>query len=196
MSIVIARLVAPEAYGVFAVALTVWTVLSALSEFGLGADLVRARDPERRAPTVATLGAVIGLVAALGMAAGSGAIAAAFRSPESDRRPARDVARARPVRPDHRARGVAAACLPAAALFAVNGAGLLVSATTIVSLDPRRRRASRPRVGPGRQPGRGAPRAPRRVPMAAAIRVRRRASPASRWPSPRRSPWPTSSRGC
>ena len=66
MSIVVARLVAPEAYGVFAVALTVWTVLSALSEFGLGADLVRARDPERRAPTVATLGVLIGCVAAAG----------------------------------------------------------------------------------------------------------------------------------
>ncbi|QSR32554.1 hypothetical protein CFI00_19065 [Nocardioides sp. S5] len=134
LSIVIARLVAPEAYGVFAVSLTVWTVLSALSEFGLGADLVRARDPERRAPTVATLGGVIGLVAALAMAFGASPIAAAFRSPESD-----EVLVVMALAPAlFGLTIVPAALLQRAyrqrALFAVNGAGLLVSATTIIAL--------------------------------------------------------------
>lgn len=134
MSIVIARLVAPEAYGVFAVALTVWTVLSALSEFGLGADLVRARDPERRAPTVATLGALIGFVAALGMAIGSSAIAAAFRSPDSA-----TVLLVMSLAPALFGLTIVPAALlqrsyRQRALFAVNGAGLIVSATTIVSL--------------------------------------------------------------
>ena len=39
-----ARLIAPEQFGVFAVALTIWTILGTLAEFGLGTDLVRARD--------------------------------------------------------------------------------------------------------------------------------------------------------
>src|SRR5690606_30327506 len=56
VSLIMARLIAPEEFGVFAVALTVWSVLSTLAEFGLGSDLVRARDPQRRIPTVATLG--------------------------------------------------------------------------------------------------------------------------------------------
>lgn len=53
--IVLARLLAPEDFGVFAVALTVQAVLVTLADLGLSADLVRADDPDRRAPTVATL---------------------------------------------------------------------------------------------------------------------------------------------
>ena len=134
MSVVIARLVAPEAYGVFAVALTVWIVLSALSEFGLGADLVRARDPERRAPTVATLGAVIGVSAAIAVALAAPAIAAAFRSPEStgvllimSLVPALfglTIVPAAMLQRSYRQR----------ALFVVNGVGLVVSASTILAL--------------------------------------------------------------
>ena len=55
VSMLMARLIAPEQFGVFAVALTVWTILGALAEFGLGSDLVRADDLERRAPTVGSL---------------------------------------------------------------------------------------------------------------------------------------------
>ena len=43
-----ARLIAPSEFGVFAVALTVWAILETLAEFGLGSDLVRAEDLERR----------------------------------------------------------------------------------------------------------------------------------------------------
>ena len=129
-----ARLVAPEAFGVFAVALTVWTVLGALAEFGLGADLVRARDLERRAPTVATLGAVVtrrGSRRRWPLAAG--AIAAAFRSPESaERAPVMSLAPAL-----FGLTVVPAALLQRAyrqrALFAVNGGDWSCSATMIVS---------------------------------------------------------------
>lgn len=134
LSMVVARLIAPEAFGVFAVALTVWTILGALSEFGLGSDLVRAADPERRAPTVATLGVVIGAGAAVTMALSAPLLAQAFRSPESA--------------PVVAVMAVALALfgftiVPAAhlqrgyrqrTLFLVNGTGLLVSAVTIVTL--------------------------------------------------------------
>ncbi|MET0739061.1 MAG: oligosaccharide flippase family protein, partial [Acidimicrobiales bacterium] len=134
LSMVVARLIAPEAFGVFAVALTVWTILGALSEFGLGSDLVRAADPERRAPTVATMGMVLGVGAAVTMALAAPALASAFRSPESA--------------PVVQVMALALALfgltiVPAAALqrayrqrtlFVVNGTGLLVSAATIVTL--------------------------------------------------------------
>lgn len=134
VSIVVARLVAPETYGVFAVALTVWMLLSALTEFGLGADLVRAQDPDRRAPTVATLGAGIGLLAAVAMALASDDIAAAFDSPGST-----DALLVMSIVPAlFGLTIVPAALLQRAyrqrALFAVYAAGLLASAGFTVSL--------------------------------------------------------------
>ncbi len=83
ISILVARLVAPEQFGVFAVALTIWNILGTLAELGLGADLVRARDPERRAPTVATLGVLTSSLLAGTMFLGAAPLAEAFRSPES-----------------------------------------------------------------------------------------------------------------
>ena len=82
VGIIMARVIAPEAFGVFAVALTVWSILSALAEFGLGADLVRRADFERHVPTVATMGAVLSALLAGAMFLGSPAIAAAFGSPD------------------------------------------------------------------------------------------------------------------
>ncbi len=84
MSVMIARLIAPEQYGTFAVALTVWTILGTLAEFGLGTDLVRSPDLERRAPTVATLGLLTSGILAAGMVVAAEPIAVAFASPESD----------------------------------------------------------------------------------------------------------------
>jgi lipopolysaccharide exporter len=81
VGIVIARLIAPEAFGVFAVALTVWTILGAVAEFGLGADLVRRADYERHIPTVATVGAALSASLALGMFVGAPTIASLFGSP-------------------------------------------------------------------------------------------------------------------
>ncbi len=84
VSILVARLLAPDEYGVFAVALTVWTVLGTLAEFGLGSDLVRSPDPERRAPTVATLGLLTGVGFGALMAAGAEPVAGMFGAPEAD----------------------------------------------------------------------------------------------------------------
>jgi PST family polysaccharide transporter len=84
VSMLMARLIAPEQFGVFAVALTVWTILGALAEFGLGSDLIRADDLERRAPTVGSLALGISALLAASMALAAAPIAASFRSPESE----------------------------------------------------------------------------------------------------------------
>jgi len=83
VSIIMARLIAPDQFGVFAVALTVWTVLGSLAEFGLGADLMRAQDVQRSIPTVATLGLLTSGSLSLTMFLAAGAIANGFDSPES-----------------------------------------------------------------------------------------------------------------
>jgi lipopolysaccharide exporter len=62
IGIVLARLLAPEQFGVFAVALTVQLVLMSLADLGMTADLVRSPDPARLAPTVATLGLSTGAI--------------------------------------------------------------------------------------------------------------------------------------
>jgi lipopolysaccharide exporter len=134
MSILMARLIAPEQFGVFAVALTVWSILGTLAEFGLGSDLVRAADLERRVPTVAVLGLVTSVGLAGSMVLAAAPIAAAFQSPESA-----GVIRLMAV-------SIAIfglAIVPAArlqrdfrqgALFGINGVGLLASAATMTTL--------------------------------------------------------------
>jgi lipopolysaccharide exporter len=83
LSIVLARLLAPEDFGVFAVALAIQGILITLADFGLNADLVRSKDPRSRAPTLATLGLVTaGSLTAL-IILGSDAIGTALGSPES-----------------------------------------------------------------------------------------------------------------
>lgn len=83
LGIVLARLLAPEAFGVYALALTVQSVLMALADFGLSTDLIRSTEPERRAPTVAVLGLVLGGSLGAVMAVASPAIAQATGSPET-----------------------------------------------------------------------------------------------------------------
>ena len=78
IGIVLARLLTPEQFGVYAIALTVQAVLMAVADFGLSADLIRSRDFERRAPTVATLGAVTGLGLAIAMALAARPVAVAL----------------------------------------------------------------------------------------------------------------------
>jgi PST family polysaccharide transporter len=53
--VVLARLLVPEEFGVFAVALVVQAVLINLAELGLAADLVRHGDIDRRGPTITTV---------------------------------------------------------------------------------------------------------------------------------------------
>ena len=83
LGIVLARVLAPEAFGVYALALTVQSVLMALSDFGLSTDLIRTSEPERRAPTTAVLGLVLGGTLGAAMAASAPMIAAATGSPET-----------------------------------------------------------------------------------------------------------------
>lgn len=60
VGIFLARLLSPEPFGIYAIALTVQAVLMTLADFGLSTDLIRSPDHERKAPTVATLGLVTG----------------------------------------------------------------------------------------------------------------------------------------
>ncbi|WP_231920381.1 oligosaccharide flippase family protein [Microlunatus soli] len=83
VGVVMARLLAPEQFGVFAVALTVWTILGTLAEFGFGTDLVRATDPIRRAPAVGMLGLLSCGALGVGMALAAPLLATAFESPQA-----------------------------------------------------------------------------------------------------------------
>jgi lipopolysaccharide exporter len=68
VGVVIARLLTPEQFGVYAVALTVQGILMAVADLGLSANLIRSERPERIAPTVATFGLVSGGTLALATA--------------------------------------------------------------------------------------------------------------------------------
>ncbi|NQX28593.1 oligosaccharide flippase family protein [Microbacteriaceae bacterium VKM Ac-2854] len=83
LGILLARLLTPEQFGVYAVALSVQAVLMTLADLGLSADLVRSDDVQRRSPTVASLGLVTGAVLAIGMAATAAPIAQLLGSPDS-----------------------------------------------------------------------------------------------------------------
>ncbi len=81
VGIVLARILTPEQFGVYAVALTVQGILMTVADLGLSADIVRSDEPERIAPTVATLGLASGLVLTLLTAGGSTLLAGALGSP-------------------------------------------------------------------------------------------------------------------
>lgn len=80
VGIVLARLLAPEDFGVFAIALAVQGVLVTVVDLGLSADLVRAREPRRLEPTVATLSLASGVLFAAVMAATAVPVARALGS--------------------------------------------------------------------------------------------------------------------
>ena len=83
IGIVLARLLAPEQFGVFAVALTVQLVLMSLADLGMTADLVRSPDPARIAPTVATLGLATGAMLATTLAFSAQGLADLLGSPDA-----------------------------------------------------------------------------------------------------------------
>ena len=80
LGIVLARLLTPEEFGVYAVALTVQAVLMTLTDLGLSADIVRSRRPERIAPTVATFALTAGVLMTVGMATSAHAVASLLGS--------------------------------------------------------------------------------------------------------------------
>ena len=83
VGIVLARLLAPEQFGVFAVALTVQTVLMTLADLGMSTDLIRSESPREKAPTVATLAIIAGAFLALGMALSAQSLADLLGSPDA-----------------------------------------------------------------------------------------------------------------
>jgi PST family polysaccharide transporter len=83
VGIVLARLLAPEDFGVYAIALTVQTVLTTLADLGMSSDLVRADEPRRREPTVATLSLASGVALALVMTVTARPVAALMGAPHA-----------------------------------------------------------------------------------------------------------------
>jgi PST family polysaccharide transporter len=83
VGIVLARLLAPEDFGVFALALAVQGVLVTVVDLGLSADLVRSADPRRLEPTVATLSLASGVLLAGAMALGAEPVARALGSEQA-----------------------------------------------------------------------------------------------------------------
>ncbi|WP_129784278.1 oligosaccharide flippase family protein [Promicromonospora panici] len=81
LGIVIARIVSPEEFGLYAIALTVQSVVMALADLGLSADLIRHPDHERRAGSVATLGLVTGGALTVAAALSAPALATAMGGP-------------------------------------------------------------------------------------------------------------------
>jgi PST family polysaccharide transporter len=83
LGIVLARLLTPEVFGVFAVALTVQSILMNFADLGMSADLVRRRDWQRRAPTVASISLLAGGLLAAAMIAGAPALASSLGSEQA-----------------------------------------------------------------------------------------------------------------
>src|SRR4029079_3873613 len=83
VGIVLARLLAPADFGVYAIALTVQSVLVTLVELGMSAYLVRAKDPERDGPTVASLSLANGVVLAAAMTVTAGPVARLMGAPDA-----------------------------------------------------------------------------------------------------------------
>ena len=81
VGIILARVLAPEQFGVYAVALTVQGILITLSDLGLSADIVRSDHPEKIAPTVATLSLVSGTLVACITLVTSSSLASLLGSP-------------------------------------------------------------------------------------------------------------------
>jgi lipopolysaccharide exporter len=83
VGIVLARLLAPEAFGVYAIGLTVQAVLLTLADLGMSVDLVRSEDADRRAPTVATLSLASSVVLALTMTVTAEPVASLMGAPNA-----------------------------------------------------------------------------------------------------------------
>jgi lipopolysaccharide exporter len=84
LTAVVARILDPHDFGVFAVALTAYVIVSSVGELGVSSCLIRADlDIDRLAPTVATISILSGAILALAMTAFAGPIAAALGSADA-----------------------------------------------------------------------------------------------------------------
>lgn len=84
LTAVVARILAPHDFGVYAVALTAYAIISSVGELGLSACLIRADlDIDALGPTVATVSVLSSAVFAGAMAALAGPIATALGSADA-----------------------------------------------------------------------------------------------------------------
>ncbi len=83
VGIILARLLMPEQFGVYAVALTVQSILVSVADLGLSADIIRSDRPRQIAPTVASLSLAMGLIITIATFTSSGALAQLLGSPEA-----------------------------------------------------------------------------------------------------------------
>jgi len=83
---IVAHILDPRDFGIFAVAMTAYTIIFGLGEFGIGACLVRADlDIEALAPTLNTLAVTTSILQAAAMIEFAGPIARALGSPAAAR---------------------------------------------------------------------------------------------------------------
>lgn len=78
--IVLARLLTPDAFGAFAVALVIQTILINFADLGMSADLVRNSEWLRRTPTVASISLFAGVVLSGAMITGAPVLASSLGS--------------------------------------------------------------------------------------------------------------------
>jgi lipopolysaccharide exporter len=83
LGITLARLLTPEVFGAFAVALTVQTILINFADLGMSADLIRSREWQRRAPTVSSISLLAGGLLSAAMIAGAPALASSLGSDQA-----------------------------------------------------------------------------------------------------------------
>jgi lipopolysaccharide exporter len=83
LGIVLARLLTPEVFGIFAVALTVQTILLNLADLGMSADLVRRRDWRHRVPTVSSISLLLGGMLTAAMVAAAPQLASLLGSDQA-----------------------------------------------------------------------------------------------------------------
>lgn len=82
----LARLLSPEDFGVFAVALAVYLVVASLAELGMASAVARsAAEPDDIAPTVASISILVGTGTGLLMAVSSPALASLLGQPDAAR---------------------------------------------------------------------------------------------------------------
>lgn len=80
----VVRIVTPHQFGVFAVAMVVFAIVSSFGELGLSSCIARRDlDPDKIASTVSLLAIVSSLVLAIGMAVAAGPLATALGSAEA-----------------------------------------------------------------------------------------------------------------
>lgn len=83
VGVVLARILTPDQFGVYAVALTVQGILMTVADLGLSSEVIRSEEPDRVAPTVATFGLISGTSLTVAAVALSGRLAALLGDPDA-----------------------------------------------------------------------------------------------------------------